>query len=267
MEKKSGILIVDDDIDFAEPLKNVLEKENYSVFVVRNREQAERAVRNQQPELIILGRIMPRGEPFLFHKWIKQTLGFRSLPIMVINAPPEKQLIEGWLMYEGMQCEAEDFLAKPVEPKSLVLRIQALLEGVVKKIRVLIVDDHPVVRDGIRSILALQRDMQVVGEAVDGREALDKTRDLIPDVVIMDIVMPVMNGLDAAREICKNYKASRVLMLTQYDEDENVIASKKVGAVGFIPKAVASSHLLTGIRSVARGDQSWIESLSKRPPG
>ena len=267
MEKKSRILIIDNDIAFTGSLKSILEKEKYFVSIAPNREQAEKEVRNNEPELIVLGTIMPRGEPFLFHQWVKQTLGLSNLPIMVINASPEKQLLEGWLMYEGMRCEAEDFLAKPVEPKSLVLRIRALLEGVVKKIRVLIVDDHPVVRDGIKSILALHRDMQVVGEAVDGREALEKTRDLIPDVVVMDIVMPVMNGLDAAREICKNYKASRVLMLTQYDDDENVIASKKVGAVGFIPKAAASSHLLTGIRSVARGDQSWIESLSKRPPG
>ena len=74
--------------------------------------------------------------------------------------------------------------------------------------------------------------------------------------------MPVMNGLDAAREICKNYKAAKILMLTQYDEDENVLASREAGAVGFIPKAAASSHLLTGIRSVARGDQSWVRSLT-----
>lgn len=263
MGEKSKILIVDNEVNFTEPLKNILENENYVVFIALNREQAEKVVRNNQLELIVLGTIMPRGQPFLFHKWVKQELGRNNLPIMVINAPPEKQLIEGWLMYEGMQCEAEDFLAKPVEPKSLIPRIRALLEGVTKKIRVLIVDDHSVVRDGIRSIIALQRDMEVVGEAVDGREAIKKTRDLIPDVIVMDIIMPVMDGLEAAKEICKNYKASKVLMLTQYDEDENVMASRNIGAVGFISKAVASSHLLTGIRSVGRGDQSWIESLSK----
>ncbi|MBN1368488.1 MAG: response regulator [Dehalococcoidales bacterium] len=263
MGEKSKILIADNEVRFTETLKNVLEEQNYTVFTANNREQAQKVVRNSQLELIILGTIMPRGEPFLFHKWVKQELGLSNLPIMVINAPPEKQLIEGWLMYEGMQCEAEDFLAKPVEPKSLIPRIQALLEGVTKKIRVLIVDDHPVVRDGIRSIIALQRDMEVVGEAVDGKDAVEKTRDLIPDVVVMDINMPVMDGLEAAKEICKNCKASKVLMLTQYDEDENVMASRNIGAVGFISKAVASTHLLTGIRSVGRGDQSWIESLSK----
>lgn len=205
---------------------------------------------------------MPRGDSFRFHKWMKQTLGFSNLPIMVVNAPPEKQIIKGWRMDEGMQCDAEDFLAKPVEPAALIPRIQKLLDRATKKIRVLIVDDHAVVRDGIRAVLALQRDMQVVGEATNGKEALEKTIELLPDVVVMDIVMPVMNGLDAAKEICQKCASAKVLMLTQYNDEENVLASRRAGAVGFMPKAAASSHLLTGIRSVARGDQSWVKSLT-----
>ncbi|OGO42137.1 MAG: hypothetical protein A2137_00960 [Chloroflexi bacterium RBG_16_58_8] len=264
MEKKSTILIVDDDLEFAVTLKTTLEKQAWSCCVAGDREQAEKMVRSEEPDMIVLGTIMPRGDAFLFHKWMKQTLGFSNLPIMVINAPPEKQLLKGWRMDEGMQCDAEDFLAKPVEPTALIPRIQKLLDRATKKIRVLIVDDHAVVRDGIRSVITLQRDMQVVGEAVNGKEALEKTIELVPDVVVMDIVMPVMNGLDAAKEICQKCKSSKVLMLTQYDDEENVVAAKKVGAVGFIPKAAASSRLLTGIRSVARGDQSWIESLQPR---
>ena len=261
MEKKTTILIVDDELDFTEALKETLEKETWSVFTAADRDQAEKMVRSQEPDMIVLGTIMPRGDAFLFHKWMKQTLGFSNLPIMVINAPPEKQILKGWRMEEGMQCDAEDFLVKPVEAEALIPRIKKLLDRATKKIRVLIVDDHAVVRDGIRSVLSLQRDMQVIGEAVNGKEALDKTGELLPDVVVMDIVMPVMNGLDAAREICQKFKSSKVLMLTQYDEEENVLASRKVGAVGFIPKAAASSRLMTGIRSVARGDQAWIESL------
>jgi DNA-binding NarL/FixJ family response regulator len=261
MEKNAKILIVDDESDFTEALKETLEKEACSVFIAPDREQAEKMVRSQEPDMIILGTILPRGDAFLFHKWMKQTLGFSNLPVMVINAPPEKQLIKGWRMDEGMQCDAEDFLAKPVEPVALIPRIQKLLDRATKRIRVLIVDDHPVVRDGVRSVLTLQRDMQVVGEAINGKEAIEKTAELLPDVVVMDIVMPIMNGLEAAKVICKKYKSAKVLMLTQYDEEENVLASRQVGAVGFIPKAAASSRLLTGIRSVARGDQSWIESL------
>jgi DNA-binding NarL/FixJ family response regulator len=265
MGKKTKILIVDDELDFTEALKETLEKETWSVFTAGDRDEAEKMVRSQEPDMIVLGTIMPRGDAFLFHKWLKQTLGFSSLPIMVINAPPEKQLLKGWRMNEGMQCDAEDFLVKPVEPVALIPRIKKLLDRATKKIRVLIVDDHAVVRDGIKSVLSLQRDMQVIGEAVNGKEALDKTGELLPDVVVMDIVMPVMNGLDAAREICQKFKSAKVLMLTQYDEEENVLASRKVGAVGFIPKAAASSRLITGIRSVARGDQAWIESLQPQP--
>jgi len=262
MEKNTRILIVDDDLDFTEALKATLVNESYSVLTAYDRRQAEEMVRSQEPDMIVLGTIMPRGDAFLFHKWMKQTLGFSNLPIMVINAPPEKQLTKGWRMDEGMQCDAEDFLARPVEPTALVPRIQKLLDKATRRIRVLIVDDHAVVRDGIRAVLALQRDMQVVGEAVNGKDALEKTLELLPDVVVMDIVMPVMNGLDAAKEICKKCETVKVLMLTQYDDEENVLASRQAGAVGFIPKAAASSRLLTGIRSVARGDQSWVESLS-----
>jgi len=266
-KQKQTIMIVDDEIDFVDALKRVLENESYTVVAAYDREQAEKTLRFHEPDMIILGTIMPRGDAFLFHKWMKQTLGFGNLPLMVINAPPEKQLLKGWRMYEGMQMDAEDFLTKPVELAALIPRVQALLDWSTKKIRVLIVDDHAVVRDGIRSVLTLQRDMQVIGEAINGREALEKTRELMPDVVVMDIVMPIMNGLDAAREICQKCQPAKVLMLTQYDDDENVLASRQVGAVGFIPKAAASSQLLTGIRSVARGDQAWIASLQPHSQG
>ncbi|MCK4698578.1 MAG: response regulator [Dehalococcoidia bacterium] len=262
MDKNTKILIVDDDLDFTEAVKATLVSESYSVVIAYDRRQAEEMVRSQEPDMIVLGTIMPRGDAFLFHQWLKQTLGFSNLPIMVINAPPDKQIIKGWRMEEGMQCDAEDFLARPVEPTALVPRIQKLLDRATRRIRVLIVDDHAVVRDGIQAVLSLQRDMQVVGEAVNGRDALEKTIELLPDVVVMDIVMPVMNGLEAAKEICTKCKTAKVLMLTQYDDEENVQASRQAGAVGFIPKAAASSRLLTGIRSVARGDQSWIKSLT-----
>ncbi len=261
-EKKTiTILIVDDEPTFVKDLKATLEKESYSVCSASNRQEAEEKVRSEEPHMLVLGTIMPRGDAFLLHKWLKQTLAFSNLPIMVINASPETQVLKGWRMDEGMQCDAEDFLAKPVTSSALVPRIQAILNRETKRIRVLIVDDHAVVRDGIKAVIALQRDMQVIGEAVNGQEGIDKTMELSPDVVVMDIVMPIMNGLDAAKEIHLKNEKAKILMLTQYDDEENVLASKKAGAVGFIPKASASSRLLTGIRSVARGDQSWIESL------
>jgi DNA-binding NarL/FixJ family response regulator len=259
--KTIKILIVDDEPDFINDLRSTLGKESYSVCTASDRNEAEEKVRSEEPDAIVLGTIMPRGDAFLFHKWLKQTLAFSNLPVMVINASPEKQVLKGWRMDEGMQCDAEDFLAKPVTSSVLLPRIQALLNRETKRIKILIVDDHAVVRDGIRAVIALQRDMHVIGEAVNGQEGIEKTMELSPDVVIMDIVMPVMNGLDAAKEIHSKNENAKILMLTQYDDEENVLASKKAGAVGFIPKASASSRLLTGIRSVARGDQSWIESL------
>ena len=263
MEKKPKILIVDDDLNFMQTLQATLVENSYSVVTASDRLQAEDMVRSQEPDMVILGTIMPRGDAFLFHQWLKQTLGFGRLPLMVINAPPEKQLLKGWRLEEGLQCDAEDFLARPVETTALLPRIQKLLDKeAVKRIRVLVVDDHAVVRDGIRAVLSLQRDIQVVGEAVDGKDALEKAAEQVPDVVLMDIVMPVMDGLDATREICKKCQRAKVLVLTQYDDDENIRASREAGALGFIPKVAASSRLLTGIRSVARGEE-FIRSLAQ----
>ena len=263
MERGTKILIVDDDSDFVRTLKDTLVNNSYSVVTASDRLQAEDMIRSQEPDIIILGTIMPRGDAFLFHQWLKQSLGFSNLPIMVVNAPPEKQILKGWRLEEGLQCDAEDFLARPVKPEALVTRIHNLLDKkAVKRIRVLIVDDHAVVRDGIRAVLALQRDIQVVGEAVNGEEAIKKTIEFMPDVVLMDIVMPVMNGLEATREISKQCERVKVLVLTQYDDEENIKASIEAGALGFIPKVAASARLLTGIRSVARGEE-FIRSLNQ----
>ena len=211
--------------------------------------------KERPPDIVILGTIMPRGDAFQFHQWLKHTPRFSNVPIMVVNAPPDKQLTRGWRREEGLECEAEAFLAKPIEPEKLLPLIEKLLDKATRRIKVLVADDHAMVRDGIRAVIDLQKDMQVVGEAVNGREALEKTIELSPDVVVMDIVMPIMNGLDATREIHRECPLARVLMLTQYDDTENVQASKQAGALGFVPKAAASSLLLDGIRSVSQGKQ------------
>lgn len=262
MEENPRILIVDDDPDFIQAMKETLTAQEYQVATASNKMQAELMVRSHEPDVIILGTIMPRGDSFLFHQWLKQTLGFSNVPLMVVNASPEKQLTKGWRLEEGLQCDAEDFLTRPIEPAAILPRIKRLLDKEVsRRIRVLIVDDHAVVRDGIRAVLALQRDMQVVGEAVNGKEALEKTIELSPDVVLMDIVMPVMNGLDATKEVCKACEGVKVLVLTQYDDEENIRASRDAGALGFIPKAAASSRLLSGIRAVSRGEM-FIQGLT-----
>jgi DNA-binding NarL/FixJ family response regulator len=132
-----------------------------------------------------------------------------------------------------------------------------------QKIKVLVVDDHTIVRDGICALLALAGDIEVVGEATNGSEALQKIREVHPDVVLMDIAMPIMGGLEATRRINKEFPKTKVLVLTQYDDKEYFFPVIESGASGFISKAAASSELTVGIRSVYRGDSYLSPSVTK----
>lgn len=132
-----------------------------------------------------------------------------------------------------------------------------------QKIRVLVVDDHTIVRDGICALLALAGDIEVVGEAANGSEALKMVKELSPDVVLMDIAMPIMGGLEATRRIFKEFSRTKVLVLTQYDDKEYVFPVIEAGASGFISKAAASSELAVGIRSVYRGDSYLSPSVAR----
>ncbi len=123
-----------------------------------------------------------------------------------------------------------------------------------QKIRVLIVDDHTLVRDGIRSLLSLVADVEVVGEAANGKEALERVKELAPDVVLMDLSMPIMGGLEATRRIRKEFPRTKVLALTQYDDSEYVIPLIEAGACGFVTKMVAFSELATAIQAAYRGE-------------
>jgi DNA-binding NarL/FixJ family response regulator len=131
------------------------------------------------------------------------------------------------------------------------------------RIRVLIVDDHTIVRDGICALLALAGDIEVVGEADNGSEALKMVKEIEPSVVLMDIAMPIMDGLEATRRICKEFPRTRVLVLTQYDDKEYVFPVIEAGASGFISKVAASSELAIGIRSVYQGDSYLSPSIAR----
>jgi len=109
------------------------------------------------------------------------------------------------------------------------------------KIEVLITDDHPVVRQGLRALLELEEDIEVVGEAKDGVEAAQKVKELVPDVVLMDLAMPEMDGVVATGRIKEISPKTRVLVLTSYAEDERVFGAMKAGATGYLLKNVEPS--------------------------
>jgi len=128
---------------------------------------------------------------------------------------------------------------------------------------VLVVDDHIIVRDGICTLLALAGDMEVVGEAANGREGLEKVGKLLPDVVLMDIAMPIMGGLEAIRRIRKEFSETKILVLTQYDDRDHVFPAIQAGANGFISKTAASSELTSGIRAISAGESYLSPSIAK----
>jgi DNA-binding NarL/FixJ family response regulator len=143
-------------------------------------------------------------------------------------------------------------------------------------IRVLIADDQALLRGGFRMILESQKDIEVVGEAADGREALERARALEPDVVLMDIRMPELDGLEATRRLMARDDGPRVLILTTFDLDEYVYEAMKAGASGFLLKEVRPEQLADAVRAVAAGEtlvaptitRRLIEEfVSRRPPG
>ena len=250
--KMARILIIDDEPDFVEAFRRTLESKSYQVITASSKEQGQEMMK-AEPDLIVLGTLAPAGQAFSMYQWLGQHLRYKDLPLLVIDARYEERPIKGWRRFEGIQVDGYEYLYKPIEPASLVPRIQSLLEAVTKKIRVLVADDHTMVRTGICSVLGLQKDMEVVGEAVNGQDAFDKILRLLPNVALIDIVMPVMSGIEATKLISRECPETKVLILTQYDEEENMIVAKQSGAHGFIPKKAASSDLIRGIRYVGQG--------------
>ncbi len=133
-----------------------------------------------------------------------------------------------------------------------------------RSIKVLLVDDHALVREGIHSLLQLQSDITVVGEAGDGKEAIQKTNDLAPDVVVMDISMPSMSGIEATRQIIKEKPTTRIVVLSRHDNLSYVRALLKEGASGYITKKAVSTELAAAIRAVYAGDVFLQPSIAKK---
>jgi DNA-binding NarL/FixJ family response regulator len=121
-------------------------------------------------------------------------------------------------------------------------------------IRLLLVDDHAILRDGLRALLSYYPDVEVVGEAEDGFQAIEEVERLAPDVVLMDIAMPGMNGLEATRRIRQGYPETRILVLTQYDDQRYVLPFLRAGVSGYVVKRALGSDLIDAVRAVAKGE-------------
>src|SRR5260221_14741217 len=125
-----------------------------------------------------------------------------------------------------------------------------------KQIRIIIADDHEVVRVGIKALLQQHPELHVVGEASTGEEAIQQVEALTPDVVVMDIRMPGMSGVDACRRIVQQFPSTRVVMLTSFAEDELLFAAIRAGAAGYVLKRIGSDDLIRTIKSVAAGESA-----------
>jgi len=131
-------------------------------------------------------------------------------------------------------------------------------------IRVLIADDHAIVRKGIRALLSTETDIQVIGEASDGAEAIAQTKALNPDVILMDLVMPKVDGIEATRQITANQPRARILVLTSFAADDKVFPAIKAGALGYLLKDSGPDELVQAIHQVHRGEPSLEPSIARK---
>ncbi len=132
-----------------------------------------------------------------------------------------------------------------------------------REIRILIADDHTIVREGLRKLLDDESGIEVVGEATDGRDAVAKAIDLLPDIVIMDLSMPGLHGLEATRQICKRSPKTRVLILSMHKNEAYVLQALQSGASGYILKDSASEEVVGAIHAVSKGDSYLSPAISR----
>ena len=131
-------------------------------------------------------------------------------------------------------------------------------------IRVLLTDDHAIVRKGVRALLATERDIQVVGEAGSGLQAVAQAEELQPDIILMDLMMPELDGIEATRQITAKLPGTRILVLTSFAADEKVFPAIKAGALGYLLKDSGPEELVRAIRQVHRGEPSLEPSIARK---
>ncbi len=131
------------------------------------------------------------------------------------------------------------------------------------KIKVMIADDHAILRDSLKALLALSENIEVVGGADNGKEAIDLAGEFKPDVVLMDIAMPVMGGIESTKQIVKTHPGMKVIILSQYDNREYVLSAIRAGASGYIIKKAVSADLVSGIEAVYGGGYYFYPTIAK----
>jgi two-component system, NarL family, response regulator LiaR len=142
--------------------------------------------------------------------------------------------------------------------------LDATERAVEATIKILIADDHPLIRQGLRVIIEAQPDLELVGEASNGEQAVQQALTLHPDIVIMDLQMPIMDGLSATREIAQADPQAQVLVLTSFPDDDNVYTAIKAGAMGFLLKDSSADYLLDAIRTVSRGESVLHPTIARK---
>ena len=147
---------------------------------------------------------------------------------------------------------------------SIISNLQSPITAMTEQIRVMIVDDQRLMRDGLRTLLELEEDMLVVGEAGDGKTAVSRYAELQPDVVLMDIRMPVMDGVAATQTLCQQWPDARILILTTFDDDASLFEGLRAGAMGYMLKDVSGEELATAVRTVAAGSALIGPSVARK---
>jgi DNA-binding NarL/FixJ family response regulator len=246
---KKKILIIDNEYKFSNRLQALIRQNNYDAIAVNNKVQALKTLRRKDIDMVVLGTITPKSDMLYVYHWFKHNPNYKDVPLMIINGPIEPELSFERDEQEATGLASIDYFFKPIEPDIVMPFIEKHMNSTSKKIKVLIVDDQELVREGIRIMLDLHKDIEVVGEAKHGKDAIEKAIKLMPDVILMDILMPGMNGLEATQRIMEICREARVLILSQYDTDESIQASKNAGACGFISKSSSTAFLVSNVRS------------------
>lgn len=131
-------------------------------------------------------------------------------------------------------------------------------------IKLMLVDDHAVLRDGLKNILGMEQGIEVVGEAISGKEAIEKAGSLLPDVILMDINIPDLNGIEVTKRIKQSHPHMKILILTMYDHDEYFMSAIREGADGYLLKDAPSQHVVDAIYSVTKGQSVIHPSMTKK---